>query len=219
MTELNDRQRKLAFAGIVVALAFVGIYLTLPSPGSSAKHPTSRPTAVGDTGVPAGPSTTPPGISTSISPDTFDIYRLLPFSKQDFAASADVGQRFMVAYETYRFDETPQAYAQRFQGLATTDLLNQLVQDSAAPGRIDQRKRDQEVAQGSATIDSVKTFGPTSITFLITGHQQLTKTSRTTQVNQQFAVTVARVGTSWETYSVELSNIGQNGDTSGQGQG
>jgi hypothetical protein len=84
---------------------------------------------------------------------------------------------------------------------------------------MDQRKQDQEVAQGNATIDSLRTFGATSVTFLITGHQQLTKTSGTTQVNQQFAVTVARVGTSWQTYSVEPSNIGQNGDTSGQGQG
>jgi hypothetical protein len=217
MVEMNDRQRKLVFAGIVVALAFIGIYLTLPSPDSPEKHATPKP--IGDSALPTGPTTAPPGISTPITADTFDIYKLLPFSKSDFATAADVGQRFMVAYETYRFDDTQQTFTQRFQGLLTTDLQNQLVQSFFAPGLIDQRKQDQEVAQGSATIDSVRTFGATSITFLITGHQQLSKAGHVSPVNQQFAVTVAHVGTSWQTYSVEPSNFGQSGDTSGQGPG
>jgi hypothetical protein len=219
MIEMNDRQRKLVFAGIVVALAFIGIYLTLPSPDSPAKRATSKPTSTGDSALPTGPTTAPPGISTPISPDNFDIYQLLPFSKADFAAAADVGQRFMVAYETYRFDDTQQTYTQRFQGLLTTDLQNQLTQSFLAPGLIDQRKQDQEVAQGSATIDSVRTFGATSITFLITGHQQLSKAGHVSPVSQQYAVTVAHTGTSWQTYSVEPSSIGQSGDSSGQGPG
>lgn len=125
----------------------------------------------------------------------------------------------MVAYESYRYDDTQQTYTQRFQGLLTPDLQNQLVQSFFAPGLIDQRKQDQEVAQGSATIDSVRTFGATSITFLVTGHQQLSKAGHVSSVSQQYAVTVAHVGTSWQAYSVEPSNIGQSGDSSGQGPG
>ena len=213
MTDLTDRQRKFAFASIVVALAAVGVYLTLPSTGGTADHKVRRSPTVT---APAAPTTSPPGISASISPQNFDIYRLLPFSQSDFATAADTAQRFTALYGTYRFDEDPKAYVARLQGLVTDDLRTQFEKDAATPGLIDQRKQDQVVAQGSASIDSIRTFQPNSVIFLVTGRQQVTKGGGATSVDStQYAVTVSRDAAFWRVYGVEPANAGQAGDTTG----
>jgi hypothetical protein len=217
MPELTDRQRKWVFAGLVVALAFVGIYLTLPSSSSSSPQTTKPSASTGPEAPAAGPTTPPPGISSTITAGNFDIYRLLPFKQQEFATAADVAQRFMVAYETYSYNEAPQAYMARLQPLVTSDLATQLAAAANTPGVLDQRKQDQEVAQGTASIDSIRTFQPNSIIFLVTGHQQVQKVSGSTQVDQQFAVTVARSAGSWTVYALEPAETGQAGDT-GAGQ-
>jgi len=216
MPELSDRQRRWLFAGLVVALAFVGIYLTLPS--SKPTSHTSKPlTSAGPDAPEAGPTTPPPGISSPITSGTFDIYRLLPFKQQEFASAADLAQRFMVAYETYSYSEAPQAYMARIQPLVTSDLATQLATAADTPSLLDQRKQDQEVAQGTASIDSIRTFESNSIIFLVTGHQQVKKISGSTQDSKQFAVTVARSGGSWTVYAFEPADAGQAGDT-GAGQ-
>jgi hypothetical protein len=211
MTDLTDRQRKFAFAGIVVVLAGVGVYLTLPSPAGTDDHKVRQSPAVT---APAGPITSPPGITASISPQNFDIYRLLPFSQSDFAAAADVAQRFTALYGTYRFDEDPKSYVARLQGLVTDDLRAKLDKDAVTPGLIDQRKQDQVVAQGSSSIDSIRTFEPNSIIFLVTGRQQVTKAGGAPSTDSaQFAVTVSRDTASWQVYAVEPADVGQAGDT------
>ncbi len=104
---LNDRRRKLLFAGLVVVLAAVGIYLTVASPEHGGDdRQEARPSATPTVGPP-GPESPPPGIQNAVNPGEFDIYRLLPFSRQEFATAADLAQRFVTAYETYRYDETP----------------------------------------------------------------------------------------------------------------
>jgi hypothetical protein len=220
MAELNDRQRKLAFAGLVVALAFVGIYLTLPSPGHSSHHrnsTASRP--VPSTQIPDAPTAAPSGIPSPISPNTFNIYSLLPFSQADAAAAAGVAQQFMVATETYAYNENPQAYAQRLEALAFSDLSSQIVQSGPTPATIQRRNQTHEVSQGTASVDALTGFGGSSITFLVTGHQQITNTSGTSQQSPQLRITVAKTNASWLVYSYELPNQGQDGVAPGSGQG
>ncbi|TDD76773.1 hypothetical protein E1293_26305 [Actinomadura darangshiensis] len=209
---LNDRRRKLLFAGLVVVLAAVGIYLTVASPShESDDGPQARSSATA-TNAP-GPSSTPSGIQSAVNPGDFDIYRLLPFSRQEFATAADMAQRFVAAYGTYRYDETPQAYMGRFTGLATDDLQQRLGQDAATPGIVDQRKREQTVAQGSASLDRVRNIEDNSIIFLVTGSQQLTKGGTKTSDTKKYAVTVSRDGGSLKVYSFEPADAGQAGDT------
>jgi hypothetical protein len=208
--ELTDRQRKLAFAGIVVALAAVGIYLTLPATESGGP---SSPTATPSAAAPAPPATNPPGISSTISPNNFDIYRLLPFSQKDFAAAADLAQRFTAAYGTYRFDEAPTAYGQRLRPLVTDQLLTDLERSVAAPGIVDERKREQVVAVGSATINSIRNIEANSVIFLVTGTQQLTKANGQSEDSKRYAVTATRDGGTWRIYSFEPADAGQAGDT------
>jgi hypothetical protein len=209
--DLTDRQRRLAFAGIVVALAAVGVYLTLPGTESDESAP--RSTATPNATAPAAPATSPPGISSTVSPDNFDIYRLLPFSQRDFATAADMAQRFTAAYGTYRFDEDPAAYGQRLRPYVTDQLLTDLQRSAAAPGVIDQHKREQVVAVGTATIDSIRDIASNSVIFVVTGRQQLTKAEGNSEDSKRYAVTAAREGGAWRVYAFEPADAGQEGDT------
>ncbi len=208
--DLTDRQRKLAFAGIVVALAAVGIYLTLPN--SASGRPSSSTTSTPSAAAPA-PATSPPGISSTISPDGFDIYRLLPFNQRDFATAADLVRRFTTAYGTYRYDEDPAAYGQRLRPLVTDQLLTDLERSAATPGQVDERKRDQTVAVGSATIDSIRDIEVNSVIFVVTGKQQLRTAAGPSEDSRRYAVTATRDGGVWRVYAFEPADAGQAGDT------
>ncbi|MFF5260678.1 hypothetical protein ACFY4C_17185 [Actinomadura viridis] len=165
------------------------------------------------TAGPTGPASPPPGIAGSVSPGDFDVYRLLPFSQQEFATAADLAQRFTAAYGTYRFDEDPQVYTGRLSGMVTEALLEELRRGAGSPGMLDERRRQQTVAEGSATLDRVRDIEDNSIIFLVTGKQQVTKEGRKAQESRQYAVTVARDGGSLRVYAFEPADAGQAGDT------
>jgi hypothetical protein len=214
---LTDRQRKLLFVGIVVLLAAIGIYLTLMAPdgGSDDKAgPRTSPTAVPSVSSgPTGPASPPPGISSTIDPKTFDVYKLLPFTQQEFATAADLAQRFIAANGTYRFDEDPKVFVGRLSGLVTDQLLGELQRSASAPGMLEQRRQEQTTATCSAGLDRVRDIEDNSIIFLVTGHQQVTKSGKQSTDSQQWAVTVARDGGSLKVYSFEPAGVGQQGDT------
>ena len=209
--ELNDRQRKFLFAGLVVLLAAVGVYLTVGGGGGHRKASTKH--AASSTPTPstpaAAPVTGPPVAAPSPSPSGYDIYSMLPFTQKDFATAADVARRFTIAYGTYRFDEPPGAYVDRMRALVTPDLANQLQQDSAAPGVAAQRQQDQEVSTSTATLDSLRDIAKDQLIFLATGKQHIsTKGGKSSDSSQQYAVTVTRSGGGWVVYAFAPSDQG-----------
>jgi hypothetical protein len=210
--ELTDRQRKFTFAGIVVVLAAVGVYLTLPATTVKTRPAAARPASDPPT-APAVPATAPPGIGSAVTTENFDIYRLLPYSQRDFASAADIAQRFTAAYGTYRFDEDPKAYVARLQGLVTDQLRTELERSASAPGLLEERQAGRTVAESTATLDSIRDIQANSVVYLVTGRQRLTKAGVASQENQQYAVTVSRDGGSWRVYAFEPADAGQAGDT------
>ncbi|WP_242885603.1 hypothetical protein [Actinomadura litoris] len=212
---LNDRQRKLLFGGLVVVLALVGVYLTIAAPDDDSGGAGDRPSAAASTPStgPTGPASPPAGIQSAVNPNDFDVYRLLPFSRQEFATAADLAQRFVAAYGTYRFDEDPQVYIGRLSGLVTEALRGELARGAAAPGIQDERRREQVVAQGTATLDRVRDIEDNSIIFLVTGKQQLTRAGKNGGDSKQWAVTIARDGGSLKVYAFQPADTGQAGDT------
>jgi hypothetical protein len=208
--ELTDRQRKLLFAGLVVLLAAAGVFLTIGGGGHghpAAKHagtPTPTPSA------PQGaPVTGPPASGPTPSPGSYDIYSMLPFTRKDFSAAADVARRFTIAYGTYRYDEAPSAYVDRLRGMVTPDLATQLQQGAAAPGVIAQRQQDQEVSTSTATLDSLRDIAKDQLIFLATGKQHIsTKGGKSSDSSQQYAVTVTRSGGGWVVYAFAPSDQG-----------
>ncbi|RAY14400.1 hypothetical protein DPM19_15695 [Actinomadura craniellae] len=148
-----------------------------------------------------------------MNPDSFDIYRLLPFSRDDFAAAADLAQRFTAAYGTYRFDEDPKVYVDRLGGMVTEELRAELARGASAPGLLDERRQEQVVAAGTATLDRIRDVENNSVIFLVTGQQRVTRSGEEAQERRQYAVTVSRDGGSWRVYAFEPADVGQAGDT------
>jgi hypothetical protein len=207
---LTDRQRKLLFAGLVAVLTLAGVYLTLATPEQDADRPEPRPSTPAG---PSGPAAPPPGISSAVTPGNFDLYRLLPFSQQEFAVAADLARRFTAAHGSYRFDEDPKVWVGRLAGMVTDQLRGELERAFSSPGLLDERRRLQTVATGTATLDRVRDIEDNSIIFLVTGKQQVTKGGRTAQDSRRYAVTVARDGGSLRVYAFVPAEEGQEGDT------
>src|SRR5689334_5906709 len=135
--EFNDRQRKLLFAGIVVALVVLGLYLTWPRPDTK---PVARPSTAATGEVVPTQAPPAPGITATVAPDTFDIYRLLPYTKSEFATAASVAQRFTAAYGTYRFDQDPPTYLSTLRPFVVDQLFNELTKAAATPGELEDRR-------------------------------------------------------------------------------
>ena len=211
---LTDRQRKLLFAGLVAVLTVVGVYLTVAAPdgGDQGEDGAVNPAPAATAG-PTGPASPPPGIAGPVSQGNFDLYRLLPFTQREFATAADLAQRFVAAQGTYRHDEDPKAFTDRLAPLVTEELLAELQRSAASPGLLEERRQEQVVAQGSATLDRVRDIEDNSIIFLVTGKQQVTRAGKTAHESQQYAVTVARDGGSLRVFSFAPADQGQAGDT------
>jgi hypothetical protein len=57
-------------------------------------------------------------------------------------------------------------------------------------------------------INSLRAFGPSSITFVVTISQEITATNGRNQVTAQYAVTVTSAGTGWQVNDIEQASAG-----------
>ncbi len=205
--DLSPAQRVLAFVAIVIVLAGTGVYLLLSaghghpaaSPRPSASH--SAPPAASS---PTASSPAPP----ATSPSAPDIYAWLPFSQADLAKAAAVTQAFGAAYGTYSYTESAASYAASLRGLATSQLEASLERGYATPGVASQRAQQKSVYTGSAVINSLRTFGASSLTFVATINQALTTKSGKSHVSGQYAVTVVNSGGTWLVNDIESATAG-----------
>ncbi|ROO82836.1 hypothetical protein EDD29_0321 [Actinocorallia herbida] len=207
----NDRQRRLLFAGIAAALVVLGLWLAWPRPDTSrtgAEQPAQTATAT----PPPAPATPPPGIAEQVDPDAFDLYRLLPFGRKDFATAAATAQGFVSAYGTYRFDEEPQTYLDRMRPMVVDLVYDDLRAGASSVGVLEERRETQKVATGSASLDSVRTFGPTSVTFVVTGIQTVASTAGSGTESKSWAVTVQNEGGAWRVFSFAPADVGEDGE-------
>ena len=208
--DLSPGQQKAVFALVVVVLAALGYWLIVPrvshSSGQAQPSPTPSPTE----SVPSPPSSVPTAVTTTPAPaGGVDIYSWLPFTEQGLAAAAAVTQKFLVDYNTYSYTESAADYVARMNGLITPEEATTLRGLYATPGvakiRIDQKQK----STGTAAITALRTFGPSSLTFIATGTQHLATAKGTSNGSAQYAVTVTGSGTSWQVSDIELSSVGQ----------
>ena len=211
--DLSPGQQKAVFAVVVVVLAALGYWLLLPkvshshgqarpaaSPAPAATIPGSQPSQTG--AVPAG--TASPATAGGV-----DIYSWLPFTQQGLAAAATVTEKFVVDYNTYTYTESADDYVGRMNGLITTQLAATLRGLYSTPGVAKVRTDQKQVSTGTAVINSLRAFGPSSLTFIVTGTQHLATTKGTSSGSSQYAVTLTGSGTSWQVNDIELSSVGQ----------
>ena len=208
--DLSPGQQKAVFALVVVVLAALGYWLILPKVSHSHAQAQPSPNPSATQSVPSPPVSSPPAATTSpASASGVDIYSWLPFTQQGLAAAAAVTDKFLADYNTYSYTESAADYVGRMNGLITTQLASTLrglySQQGVAKVRSDQR----QVSTGTAVINSIRAFGPSSLTFVATGTQHLTTTKGTSNGSAQYAITVTGSGSSWQVDNIELSSVGQ----------
>ena len=205
--ELSPRQRRAAFAIIVIALAALGYYLVTPAVTHSAGR--AKPTALSTPAAPAT-ATTPAPTETASSPPagSVNIYAWLPFTQQDLAAASAVVVRFSIDYNTFTYTESAADYIGAMGRLITSQLAITLQAAYQIPGVASLRTSQKQVSTGTAVINSLRAFGPSSMTFVVTAGQRLVTANGTISGSTQYAVTVTGSGASWQVSDVELKSAG-----------
>ena len=205
--DLSPGQQKAVFAVVVVVLVGLGIYLIAPhgskQPSASASK-SPAPTASAPAQAAGSPSAAPvPTASGNVN-----IYQWLPFSQQALASAAAVTTRVTGDYNTFSYTESAAAYLAPMNGLITSQLSQTLKNGYTTLGVAQLRTKQKQVSSGTATIDSIRTFGSSSITFVVTGTQKLSSTQGATTNSTQYAVTVTGQGSSWQVYDIEPASAG-----------
>ena len=212
--DLSPAQQKAVFVLVVVVLAALGYWLILPklshsggqpaaastSPAASVPASTSAPAT---TGTPASTVTASPAAAGNVN-----IYSWLPFTQQGLADAASVTVKFCVDYNTFTYTESPAAYVAKMGGLITGSLATTLQTSYSLPGVATLRSNQKQVSTGTAVINSLRAFGPSSLTFIVTTGQRLVSSRGTTNGSTQYAVTVTGSGSSWQVDDIELASAG-----------
>ncbi len=214
--DLSPAQRVLAFLGIVIVLGGMGAYLLIPGvrsalgQGHRPAAPTPSAPAAGATGTspPAPAASTAPATSASPAGSAPDIYQWLPFSQADLAKAASVTEAFGAAYDTFSYRESTSSYLASLHGLTTSELGATLARAYSTPGVASQRTGQRQVSSARAVIKSIRTFGPGSLTFVVTIVQTIHTKQGKSQNNGQYAVTLTGSGQSWLVNDVELASAG-----------
>jgi ABC-type uncharacterized transport system YnjBCD substrate-binding protein len=137
-----------------------------------------------------------------------NIYQWLPFSQQDLAQASDVATRFGAYYQTYSYNDSAAAYAARMQSFATSQLLQTLENGYSALGVAQQRTSQKKVSSGSAVIDSLRAFGPSSLSFVVAITAKVSGTTGTTETTTQYQVTVVKSGGIWQANDIQPASAG-----------
>jgi hypothetical protein len=198
--QLSPLGRRLVFGLIVCALAGLGAYLLGPM-AFGAGRPTPRHSA-------PPTATRAPTPRVSAAAGQADIYQWLPFTQTGLTAAAVVAAKFGAAYGSYSYTQDAASYAAPLVPITAPQLIGQIETAYSAPGVASVRVGGKQVAVGTATIASIRAFGPSSLTFLVQVVQQITDTSGGSEQTTVYAVTLTGSGTNWQVTDVELQSAG-----------
>ncbi|HEX2823609.1 MAG TPA: hypothetical protein VHO07_26115 [Streptosporangiaceae bacterium] len=212
--DLSPGQQKAVFVLVVVVLAALGYWLILPKVSHSGGHaqaattPTSRSPSSAAASAQASDIPTSTATVSPTAAGNVNIYSWLPFTQQDLADAAAVTVKFGVDYNTYSYTESAAAYVAKMSGLITGELATTLQASYSTPGVATLRTSQKQVSTGTAVVSSLRAFGPSSLTFVITTGQRLVSSRGTTNGSTQYAVTVTGSGSSWQVDDIELASAG-----------
>ena len=208
--DLSAGQRKAVFGLIVVVLAGLGVYMFVPR--AHGDQISGRPRVAAHSPAPLATSLATPGVSpspaTAASPSDPDIYQWLPFTQAQLGSAATVVTQFGDTYGTWSYSQNATSYVATMSDLITSELADVIAQGYSVPGVAGERTSTKQVSTGSAVINSLRAFGTSSITFVVTITEQITDTAGRSLDSTQYAVTVVGVGSSWQVNDIELASAG-----------
>src|SRR5690348_12742331 len=213
--ELSPAQRKLAFAVVVLVLAGLGAYL-LTTFRHDAGHPATAsthhaappPSTPPPTSPPPTASAAPTPSSSPVSTKVPDIYQWLPFTKPGLTNAANIAVRFGDAYGTFSYTEKAPAYVATMHGLISDTLSAQLSAAYSAPGVASLRTSRKQVSTATASITSLRAFGPSSLTFVLSITEHITATRDGGSKTTSYAVTLTGGDSRWQVSDIELASAG-----------
>ena len=218
---LPERTQRLVIVGLIVALAGFGIYISLGGfGGDEAEEPTGPPrepgTAQSETEEPTGTdglATAPPSPIPTTGAEDLDVLEWFPFSEAEFQAAGATAQAFAEAYGTIDYTEDPETYYASMEALATEEYAEVLSDATRAGAFWEEMTEAEAVAEGRASVDTIRTFGEDSITFEVTA-QSITETGDAgfDEDLGEFAITVSHEGDSWEVFDFQPAESGQFGE-------
>lgn len=212
--ELSPRQRGAVFVVVVIALAALGYYLVVPavthshSKTQAATSPTASAPAPAPASTAAATAPADQNQASATAAGGPDIYAWLPFTQQNLAAAAAVAVRFSVDYNTFTYNETAADYVGAMGDLVTGQLASTLRAAYQTSGVAQLRKSQKQVSTGTAAINSLRAFGPSSMTFIVTAGQRLATAKGTSNGSTHYAVTVTGSGSNWQVSDIELESAG-----------
>jgi hypothetical protein len=210
--DLSPRQRLAVFALVVVVLAALGYYLVDPllthHHGSTQTAATASTPATASAPAASGNPATPAPAATASGAGSVNIYNWLPFTQQDLTSAAAVAVRFSVDYNTFTYTENAADYVRAMGSLVTGQLATTLRAGYQTPGVASLRTSQKQVSTGTASISSLRAYGTSSLTFIVTAGQRLATASGTTNGSTQYAVTVTNSAGSWQVSGLELESAG-----------
>jgi hypothetical protein len=209
--EITPLQRRITFGLIVFVLVGLGAYLIGPvahgSGTPAATRGTARPRPAASRSAGPSPSPAPPAAEPGPS-GAPDIYQWLPFTQAGLAAAAARARQFGTAYATYSYTETPAAYAASLAPFASAQLVAQVKAAYALPGVAAARTSARQVATASSAIQSLRAFGPSSLTFVVQITQDVSTASGRKQQATSYAITLTGSASTWQVTYIELQNVG-----------
>ncbi len=207
--ESAPRQRRIAFGLIVLVLLALAFYLVSPAArGSGRPAPVRTPRTASSSVAPGPAQGLQPGASVPPTAGAPDIYQWLPFSPAGLAAAASVVRKFGEAYGTFSYTQTAAAYVAPLQPLASASLVGQIEAAYSLPSMAAARSTAKQVSTGTAVIQSIRAFGPTSLTFVVSIAEQLTTASGSGSTVTSYALTVTGSGSAWQVTDIELAQLG-----------
>ena len=192
--------RIITFALAVIVLVGLGVYLFLPQSSAAGKQPRHR------TSPP--PSRTPTPHSSAPAAGPVNIYQWLPFTQAGLASAAALTTEFAKDYGTYSYRQDTAAYLAPMRPLASSELVQVIGRAFATAGVASERTSQRQVVTATVVIDSLRAFGPTSLTFVIALTQRTVTSTGIKQQVSDYAVTVTGTGTNWQVTDIEPAGAG-----------
>ncbi len=220
--ELTPVQRLVTFVIVVLVLAGLGAYLFLPksAPGAAAAGRPAHPQASSAPGgappgqPPAGqpsPGQPPAGQPSPGQPPAGqapDIYKWLPFTPSGLAGAARVVTAFAADYGTFSYQQSTSSYLAPMKPLMTSQLAELIGRAYSAPGVVAQRTAGKQVSVGTAVITSLRAFGASSLTFVVTLTERTSGTKGKGQQSTGYAITLTGSGSSWQVNNIQFASAG-----------
>lgn len=220
---LPERTQRLVIIVLIAGLLAFGIYLAFNGFGEDEEETASGPrepgTAQGGNGEAEGfdepdeMSTVEPEPLPTTEDDESAVLEWLPYTEEEFQEAGAAARAFAEAYGTIDYTEGPESYYESMEELATDEFAEVLTDGNRAGAFWEEMSEEEAVAEGRAEVESIRTYGEDSITFVVTA-QSITETGDAEFDEElgDFAITVSNEGGSWLVFDFQPADAGQFGE-------